>query len=175
MDSGFALVVAAIVGAILNSFGAYLNDFFSRRRETQQAEREDRRRHEQWEREDRQKKEADAQESARRLQQQRTQAYKAFVAATPLETYAGKPAVDLLSTLDGAFLEVQMCASSTVSAHATELYEKARAAILPHLYEGDDASTEEEAVGQRLTALRAARDYFWTQVRYEAEESMRDL
>jgi uncharacterized protein HemX len=76
MASAFALVTAAIVGALLNSLGAYLNDHFAQRREARQAEREAEARRQEWEREDRIRQEQSEQQEKEKRQEQLAKVYK---------------------------------------------------------------------------------------------------
>jgi hypothetical protein len=52
LGTGGWVVVAAIAGAVFTSLGAFLNDFYARRREDRIARREGEAQRQQWDRED---------------------------------------------------------------------------------------------------------------------------
>jgi hypothetical protein len=162
LPEGVWLVLAALAGSGFTTLGAVVSDFLAGRREDRRAEHEAKRQQDQWEREDRIRKEEREQQAEAEQQERRVRAYKAFVAATPFDVVAPENAWELLSTLDEAFVEVQMYASDWVAQPAGTFYQSARTVL-------ESPPQDEEHNEQRMRDLRSARAEFWKEVRDEAE------
>jgi hypothetical protein len=155
-----SLVIAAVAGALLSSFGAYLNDYFTRRREDKKAEREDAWRRKQHEREEKMREE---QEDLRK-RQERARVYKELVKATTFHVtdpeereLSADEEAERLYKLNESYTDVLLNASDNVNVVASNLYKAAVEAIESGTYD-------------KFGLVARRREAFWDAARYELDQ-----
>lgn len=140
-----------LLGAVLIFFGGLVNDYFARRREQRQQDREDRR-----------QQELRDHEEKVRLQQGRLQAYTSFAEATTLVAPLASASTirEHQLALNTSYIATEIYATRVVVQHAEALYRTAVRAI-------KTLESSSEVWGE----LEVARIAFMRAVRAELEEA----
>jgi hypothetical protein len=156
------VVVAAISGAVFTSLGAFLNDFYARRREDRIAVREAEAQRQQWDREDRTRRKNEEEADRLRVREQRASAYKAFVAATSFPApFAEDQQARFTQELNERHTDVLLYCSNWLEGEADALYNAALEAL---------SDPDNDEFDPPRKQLKEARKRFWEAVRDEARE-----
>jgi len=162
LGAGGWVVVAAISGAVFTSLGAFLNDYYARRREDRIAGREAEAQRQQWDRDDRTRRQNKEEADRLRVREQRASAYKAFVAATSFPApFAEDQQARFTQELNERHTDVLLYCSSWLESETDALYNAALEAL---------SEPDNEEFDPPRKQLKEARKRFWEAVRDEARE-----